>query len=260
MGIRALGTALALLVAALPAQPATAGLPRTLTLTGSHHATALLTVRSEVRYRLDGPTTARYLPPGRWAGFAIGTDWPQLWSGYVAPPHITILGEPTVRANEPGLVGVLHPGTYRVYLFADGHPVTISIRWTGPDTTLEFDTPLDARVAMDRAYAVNGSAQVALPLDAGRDSLSVDAFLWQPDFAAAPYKWRGCVARKPASWRTCDDRFARLDATMGPEVAGGGGGTGREPRRRTTRGLSLFAEVVGAVTGELMVWNIRYRP
>ncbi|HVF06827.1 MAG TPA: hypothetical protein VNA20_18465, partial [Frankiaceae bacterium] len=61
MGIRVLGTALAVLVAVLPAQPVDAGLPRTLTLTGSHHGTALLTVRTETRYSLGKGTDARWV-------------------------------------------------------------------------------------------------------------------------------------------------------------------------------------------------------
>ncbi|HVF05626.1 MAG TPA: hypothetical protein VNA20_12365, partial [Frankiaceae bacterium] len=168
---------------------------------------------------------------------------------------------PAERAGEMGPVGILRPGTYRVYLFADGHPVTITIEWTGPTTTLEFDTPLDARVAMDRAYAVNGGARAAVPQDGAPGTVTASAIRWDPASAPAPYRLRGCFSREPVSWRTCDRRFPSLDATMEPQpLGGGGGGTGGDPSPRATRGFTAFAEVLGVVTGELMVWTIRYRP
>ncbi|HVF05627.1 MAG TPA: hypothetical protein VNA20_12370 [Frankiaceae bacterium] len=253
---RSLGVALALVVGLLTAQPADAQLPGKLTLTGSRNSYALLTVREETTYSFNG-MRAWYFG-NRWAGFVIGDDWPHLWSRYTDGP--TIPGSAYEPGDRPRIEGVLQPGTHKVYLFADGEPVTIEIPWSAPSVTLEFDAPLDARVTVEEAHAVNGGATLRLPQDGRPGTITSAAVMVDVLFAPAPYRARACFARSPASWRTCDFWMPNVGLRMGPTIDGtkfGGGGT---PFQQPTKGYTWYAELVGVATGRLIAATIRYRP
>lgn len=258
-GGRTLLTALALLGALLPGRVAGAGLDRTLTITGSRNAYAILTVTEETTYWLDHTVTADYTG-SRWAGFAIGTDWPKLWTVYTH--HTAFGGLPSRRSptHAGSNVGVLYPGRYRVYLFADGRPVTITMRWTGRNTTLEPDAPLDAHIAADQQVVVAGSGRLALPQDGAPGTVTAWMARFQKEQPTITGELRACFAQAPASWATCDRRFGRSIFTDSGSNLGGGYTLGGIPRPLVTRGRSFFAERTGTATGILTAVTLRYRP
>lgn len=260
---RALLAAVALLVAVLPGRVADATLRRTLTITGTRTAYTELTVTEETVYHLTWykGTTMEYAG-GRWGGFAIGADWPHVESVW-DPQFATIEGRPAHRAKDvPGLAGILSPGKHRVYLFTDGQRVTVRIRWTGPDLTLEPATALDAKISADTTVLAYGGGTLALPQDGGPGTVTAAAVHWQETGPHSHFRIRACYARRPESWATCDRGLGTvtLYSDHADPVAAGVIALDGVPRRQDTAGRTYFVEATGAATGVLTALTLRYRP
>lgn len=249
-------TVLVVLAAVLPAGAARAGLRRTLTIVGSRNSVAILTVTRDTLYDLED-SSAVYAG-GRWGGFAIGTDWPRLWTSFTDPRVPYFHGGVTEPADGDFGPGVLRPGRYRVYLFADGQDVKITLPWSGPNVTLEPDAPLDARIGADQVTVTPGTTVASVPQDgrAGTVTSFVMGLRYGPSGA---FHARACFARKPTSWKTCDHRLGGASNTVPGGTEGGFRMGNGYPSEIVTHGRHWYGEVVGTATGVFTLMTIRYK-
>jgi hypothetical protein len=235
-----------------------APMEHTLTITGSHSSYAVLKVTRTVRYDLDAAKVDHL--GGHYGGFAIGRDFPTLWT-------TNDLRYPAIWGHTSVNRGVLKPGRYRVYLFADGHPVTVQVPWTGADITLEATAPVDALVR-DQQVPVADSGDprlpgtgpvtsVALPLD-GRSGANTAAALRLVTVIGPTVRLRLCLVPDPA---TCAN--TRGDVTSGGTGSiGNGWGAGYSVNQWPTPTSGLYArgEVSGQNAGVLTLTTLRYYP
>ncbi len=249
---------LAVVAALLPASASARGPERVLTITGTGHAFGVLTVTEETYYRMDPNATAEY--GGRWAGFVFDAGFPRVWSVY--DRHAILYGRPAEETwinGEPW--GVLRPGRHRVYLFADGQPVTIRVPWTGPGITLALETPLDAHVEGDQVRVTQGGARLTLPQEGTAGTVTAARALWRKLPSYGDYTFRSCHTPQPASWKTCDRRRYRDSSTVaGHPLAIGGVYHDGVPRQGVTAGRVYFGEIAGVTNGVLTLMTVRYRP
>jgi hypothetical protein len=230
----------------------------TLTITGSRSAYAVLKVTSTVHYDLDAAKVDHFL--GHYGGFAIARDFPTLWTS-------NDLRFPAIWGHTSVNRGVLKPGRYRVYLFADGHPVTVTVPWSGADLTLAPSAPLDAVVRDDQAVVGDtGDSRVpvtgpvtslAIPLD-GRAGANTAASVRLTALLGPTVRLRLCLVPDPAS---CAD--SRGDVTSGGTGSiGNGWGAGYSFNQWPTPTSGLYArgEVSGENAGVLTLTTLRYYP
>jgi hypothetical protein len=242
--VSCLATAVGLTAA--PAGAADDVAERWLTITGTRISHATLVVTEETRYR-PGDATASFAGGG-WAGFVIGQDRPALWLPG-EPWNRVMTGTPwTHHRNGDGL---LRPGRYRIYLFADGVETTVRIPWTGRDTTIRPDALLDAKVTVDRApVATQTRTSLSVPLD-GRSRTMVDAVSYFESAYSASYRNVGCF-RRPDDPTPC--RAEQRPSTAGTLTGDNFHGT----KWGASAGLEFRGEIVGEATGLVTVLAVRY--
>lgn len=248
--VRLLAAALA---AALLGPPAGAdAAPGTLTLTGTHHGWAVLDLASEVLYDVERATA--FYPRGAYAGFAIGRDYPTLWTR----DHDLRRRRPLLRGHS-ATRGVLSPGRHRVYLFADeGHEVVVRIPWSGPDRTIALDAPLDAAVTTGSAVAVPGSGApaVVLPQPSARGHRMTGIAMFE-SVVAPRLDTRICLTARPA---TCEKAYLGATLTGGGTALNGAGASVTLWPVRTATPLAVRGEFTGDGAGTLTVTALRWKP
>lgn len=254
--------AVAVLLAVMALSPGTVAgatpMEHTLTITGSRNSYAVLTVTRTARYDLDAAKVNHFL--GHYGGFAVGRDFPTLWT-------TNDLRYPAIWGHTSVNRGVLKPGRYRVYLFADGHPVTVQVPWTGADITLEATAPVDALVrdaqvlvadsGDPRAPGTGPVTSVVLPLD-GRSGANTAASLRLVTVIGPTVRLHLCLVANPA---TCDN--PRDEVTSGGKGSiGNGWGAGYSVNQWPTPTSGLYArgEVSGENAGVLTLTTLRYYP
>lgn len=247
----AVAVAGALLLGPLPGTSA-APARNALTLTGSGHVTAVLTLARTVTYDLDH-AAAQYTG-GDYAGFALGHDVVALWT-----PSYDVQRRRPIIDTRSSARNVLRPGRYRVHLFADEDtPTTITLPWDGPDTTLTPTTALDATVDIEQVLVTgtSPSAGVSVPQAASR-AANLTAAAYYESLVAPTMSIKLCLTRTAGA---CGARpvWGMVMDGSGTALNGFGVGWGEYPSRTATRGTYVRGEISGTNAGVLTVLVLRY--
>ena len=219
-----------------------------LVLTGTHHATAVLTIERTTRYDLGA---ARVAFTGTYGGFAIGQDKAAMWSAVVPRDRPTFFGESATA-------GVLTPGKYVVKLFSGGWPVTAVIPWDAPGVRLDVTDDLDADVQVTTVpVGPDGDGTQVVALDVPSRS-RVDALVrFDSSAELGPVAVQACVTRTPSTCAGADwsgiSQMPVRDSTVS-----GVSKTWRRDDPSPLVGRHVRGEVDGTVPGVLSVVVLRY--